>query len=277
MRLGENPSLLAGVIGWPVAHSRSPKLHSTWLARYGINGEYRLLPVPPAELAATLRTLPAQGFVGANLTIPHKEAALALCDVLRPSAERAAAVNTLEFVDGKIIGSNTDGIGFIANLLAHGVDPARGPALIIGAGGAARAIGAALQDAGAAVTFCNRTAERAIALAKAFPPATTLPWDQRETALNNFALLVNTTALGMAQQPPLQMSLEHARPDLAVADIVYVPLQTPLLADAAARGLKPVEGLGMLLHQAAPGFAAWFGVQPEVDAELYRIVAADLL
>jgi shikimate dehydrogenase len=276
MRL-QDSTLLAGVIGWPVAHSRSPKLHNTWLARYGINGEYRLLPVPPADLAATLRRLPAEGFVGANLTIPHKVAALALCDVLHPSAERAAAVNTLEFSSGKIIGSNTDGIGFIANLRAHGVDPARGPALILGAGGAARAIGAALQDAGAPITFCNRTLERALALAAEFPPACLLPWEQRETALKDFALLVNTTSLGMANQPPLQMSLDNAAPDLTVADIVYVPLQTPLLSAAAARGLKPVEGLGMLLHQAAPGFAAWFGVQPVVDDELYRIVAADLL
>jgi shikimate dehydrogenase len=276
MRL-QDSTLLAGVIGWPVAHSRSPQLHNTWLARYGINGEYRLLPVPPADLAATLRRLPAEGFVGANLTIPHKAAALALCDVLHPSAERAAAVNTLEFSSGKIIGSNTDGIGFIANLRAHGVDPARGPALILGAGGAARAIGAALQDAGAPITFCNRTLERALALAAEFPPACLLPWEQRETALKDFALLVNTTSLGMANQPPLQMSLDNAAPDLTVADIVYVPLQTPLLSAAAARGLKPVEGLGMLLHQAAPGFAAWFGVQPVVDDELYRIVAADLL
>ncbi len=276
MRL-QDSTLLAGVIGWPVAHSRSPKLHGTWLARYGINGEYRLLPVQPADLAATLRRLPTEGFVGANVTIPHKEAALALCDVLHPSAERAAAVNTLEFSSGKIIGSNTDGIGFIANLRAHGIDPSRGPALILGAGGAARAIGAALQDAGAAVTFCNRTPERAIALAAAFSPAAVLPWAQRETALKDFALLVNTTSLGMAHQPPLKMSLANAAPGLAVADIVYVPLQTQLLSDAAAHGLKPVEGLGMLLHQAAPGFAAWFGVQPQVDAELYRIVAADLV
>jgi shikimate dehydrogenase len=272
MRL-QSSTLRAGVIGWPVAHSRSPRLHGTWLARYGIDGEYCLLPVEPADLPATLRALPAQGFVGANLTIPHKEAALALCDVLRPSALRAKAVNTLEFRDGKIIGSNTDGLGFIANLRAHDVDPARGPALILGAGGAARAIGAALQDAGAAITFCNRSADRATALAAEFLPATALPWAQREAALNDYALLVNTTSLGMTHQPPLQMSLHHAAPGLAVADIVYVPLQTPLLADAATRGLKPIEGLGMLLHQAVPGFKAWFGVQPEVDAELYRIVA----
>ncbi len=252
MRLHENRTLLAGVIGWPVAHSRSPRLHGAWLARYGINGEYRLLPVEPTDLPATLRALPGQGFVGANLTIPHKEAALALCDVLQPSAERAAAVNTLEFRDGKIIGSNTDGIGFIANLRAHGVDPARGPALILGAGGAARAIGTALQDAGAAITFCNRSPDRAAALAAEFAPATAINWEQRETAVKDFSLLVNTTSLGMAHQPPLLMPLDKAASDLAVADIVYVPLQTQLLADAAAHGLKPVEGFG---DAAAPGRA----------------------
>jgi len=277
MRLAESPKLLAGVIGWPVAHSRSPRLHGAWLARYHIDGEYLLLPVQPGDLAAALHDLPGKGFVGANLTIPHKEAALPLCDVLQPSAQRAKAVNTLQFSGGKIIGSNTDGAGFIANLRAHGVDPAAGPALILGAGGAARAIGAALQDAGAVITFCNRTAERAAALAKDFPPATTLLWAQREAALKDFALLVNTTALGMDHQPELRMSLESANSGLTVADIVYVPLETALLREAAARGLKAVEGLGMLLHQAVPGFEAWFGVRPVVDAELYRIVAADLL
>jgi shikimate dehydrogenase len=277
MRLAESPKILAGVIGWPVAHSRSPRLHGAWLARYGIDGEYRLLPVRPEGLKDALRELPAKGFVGGNLTIPHKEAALALCDVLKPSAQRAGAVNTLQFSDGKIVGSNTDGTGFIANLRAHGVDPAAGPALILGAGGAARAIGAALQDAGATITFCNRTAERAAALAADFAPAGSLPWAQREATLKDFALLVNTTALGMRHQPALQMSLDAAAPTLVVSDIVYVPLETILLRDAAARGLKTVEGLGMLLHQAVPGFEAWFGVRPEVDAELYRIVAADLL
>jgi shikimate dehydrogenase len=277
MRLGQNSKPLAGVIGWPVAHSRSPRLHGAWLARYGIDGEYRLLPVEPGKLPEALRELPKRGFVGANLTIPHKETALALCDVLHPSAARAGAVNTLQFAGDKIIGSNTDGTGYLANLRAHGVDPAAGPALILGAGGAARAIGAALQDAGAAVTFCNRTAERAAALAADFPPAAALPWEQREAALPDFALLVNTTALGMQHQPPLQMSLDAAPSGLVVSDIVYVPLETALLKEAAARGLKAVEGLGMLLHQAVPGFEAWFGVRPVVDDELYRIVAAELL
>jgi shikimate dehydrogenase len=277
MRLADSPSPLAGVIGWPVAHSRSPRLHNAWLARYGLPGEYRLLPVPPGELAQTLRALPALGFVGANLTIPHKEAGLALCDRLEPSARRAGAVNTLCFSGGHIIGSNTDGAGYLANLRAHGVDPARGPALILGAGGAARAIGAALQEAGAPITFCNRTLERALALAGDLPPAATLPWAHRESALKDFALLVNATLLGMHNQPPLAVSLEAAPPGLVVSDIVYVPLETALLRDAAARGLKTVEGLGMLLHQAVPGFEAWFGLRPEVDAELYRLVAADLL
>jgi shikimate dehydrogenase len=277
MRVRQNSVRISGVIGWPVAHSRSPKLHGAWLARYGIKGAYLLVPVPPAELAANLRAMPFEGFVGANLTIPHKETALGLCDVLRPSAIRARAVNTLEFVNGKTIGSNTDGAGFIANLRAHGVDPARGPALILGAGGAARAIGAALQDVGAAVVFCNRSPERAAALATAFPPAIALPWELREVAAKDCALLVNTTSLGMEHQPPLEMSLEFAHNDLAVADIVYVPLEKNLLRDAKARGLVAVEGLGMLLHQAVQGFAAWFGVTPVVDDEIYRIVAADLL
>ncbi len=235
------------------------------------------LPVPPESLAANLRAMPFEGFVGANLTIPHKETGLALCDVLSASAVRARAVNTIEFVSGKIVGSNTDGAGFIANLRAHGVDPGRGPALILGAGGAARAIGAALQDAGAAVTFCNRSPERAVALAAAFPPAAALPWALRGVAVKDFALLVNSTSLGMENQPPLEMPLDFAASDLAVADIVYVPLETALLRDARARGLVAVEGLGMLLHQAVPGFAAWFGVTPVVDDDIYRIVAADLL
>lgn len=276
MRLRDNAFRIAGVIGWPVAHSRSPRLHGAWLARYGIAGDYLRLPVPPESLAANLRAMPFEGFVGANLTIPHKETGLALCDVLNASAVRARAVNTIEFVSGKIVGSNTDGAGFIANLRAHGVDPGRGPALILGAGGAARAIGAALQDAGAAVTFCNRSPERAVALAAAFPPAAALPWALRGVAVKDFALLVNSTSLGMENQPPLEMPLDFAASDLAVADIVYVPLETALLRDARARGLVAVEGLGMLLHQAVPGFAAWFGVTPVVDDDIYRIVAADL-
>ena len=231
------------------------------------------LPVAPEYFAEVVRALAHAGFAGANVTIPHKEAAFAACNMVEDFARRAGAVNTLVFTPNGIEGRNTDGYGFIANLRAHGVNPAV-PALILGAGGAARAITAALQDAGADVTICNRSMDRAVALAAALPPARLLPWDAREAALADYALLVNTTSLGMVHNPPLEMSLDRAANNLAVADIVYAPLQTPLLAAAAARGLKPVEGLGMLLHQAVPGFAAWFGITPSVDEELYQIVSA---
>ena len=232
------------------------------------------LPVAPEHFPNVVRALAQAGFAGCNVTIPHKEAAFAVCDLVDETAHRAGAVNTLVFTAQGIEGRNTDGYGFVANLRAHGVNPAAGPALILGAGGAARAIAAALQDEGTAVTICNRTRDRAEALAAALPPARVLPWDRRADALVDYALLVNTTSLGMVHNPPLEMPLEKAAPGLAVADIVYAPLQTALLAEATARGLKAVEGLGMLLHQAVPGFAAWFGVTPQVDEELYRIVAA---
>jgi shikimate dehydrogenase len=274
MRLLTGSARLAGVIGWPVAHSRSPRIHGTWLARHGIDGAYVPLAVAPAHFAEVVRSLAHAGFAGANVTIPHKEAAFAACDVVEAFARRAGAVNTLIFSDKGIEGRNTDGYGFVANLRAHGVNPAAGPALILGAGGAARAIAAALQESGTEVTICNRSPERAAALTTALPPARLLSWAQREAALADFSLLVNTTSLGMAHNPALAMSLARAAPALAVADIVYTPLETPLLAEAAARGLRAVEGLGMLLHQAVPGFSAWFGVTPVVDDELYRIVAA---
>jgi shikimate dehydrogenase len=274
MRLLTGSARLAGVIGWPVAHSRSPKLHGTWLNRYGIDGAYLPLPVAPENFAAVVRALAQAGFAGANVTIPHKQAAFAACTRADASAHRAGAVNTLVFRDGDIHGSNTDGYGFTANLRAHGVNPAAGPALILGAGGAARAIAAALMAEGAEVFICNRTAERAAALAAHLNGLQILPWERRAAGLGSFALLVNTTALGMAGHAPLDLPLDHANPSLVVADIVYAPLETPLLAAARARRLVAVEGLGMLLHQAVPGFAAWFGVTPIVDDELYRIVAA---
>ncbi len=232
------------------------------------------MPARPEDFVEVVRGLAKAGFAGANVTIPHKEAALALCDRLEDSAKRAGAANTLVFGPDGITGSNTDGYGFVANLRAHGVDPARGPALILGAGGAARAIAAALQAEGAAVVFCNRTAERAAALAACLPPARVLPWADRAAALADFLLLVNTTSLGMTGQPELEISLESAAQEMVVADLVYAPLETPLLAAARARGLRVVEGLGMLLHQAVPGFAAWFGVTPVVDEEIYRIAGA---
>jgi shikimate dehydrogenase len=228
--------------------------------------------VRPEDFADVVRALAKAGFAGANVTIPHKQAAFAVCDIVAAEARRAGAVNTLVFRDGAIEGFCTDGAGFLANLAAHGAAPV-GPALILGAGGAARAIGAALQDAGATVTFCNRTAERAAELAAALG-GDWLPWAEREAAVKTFSLLVNTTSLGMVNHPPLEMNLDAAGAALVVADIVYAPLETPLLASARARGLRAVEGLGMLLHQAVPGFAAWFGVTPVVDDEIYRIVSA---
>ena len=268
---------LAGVLGWPVAHSRSPRLHGFWLERHGVDGAYLPLPVRPEHFDEAVRGMVALGFAGANVTIPHKLAAFAICDEVDGTARRAGAVNTMVFRDGRISGSNTDGSGFIANLRDHGVDPAAGPALLLGAGGSARAIAAALQDAGAIVSFANRTLENAESLAADLPGLRVLDWRARDKALPDFALIVNTTALGMTGEDPLPVDLSRAAPGSAVADIVYVPLETPLLAAARARGLRPVEGLGMLLHQARPGFAAWFGVEPEVDAALRRFVAADLI
>ena len=266
---------VAGVIGNPVVHSRSPMLHNHWLARHRIDGAYVPLPVQQADLAAALRGLRAAGFAGANVTIPHKEAVLALCDHVDESARRAGAVNTLVFGPRGVSGSNTDGAGFLANLTAHGVSP-RGPALLLGAGGAARAIAAALLGAGAAVAICNRSHERAQALQAVMPELELVGWGARASAAAGRALLVNTTSLGMHGQPPLDIDLSGASPDLVVADIVYVPMETALLARARAQGLRTVPGLGMLLHQAVPGFAAWFGVTPEVDRETWDMIAADI-
>lgn len=274
MKLLSGSARLAGVTGWPVSHSRSPRIHNYWLNRYEIDGAYVPLPIRPEDFTTSIPALAKAGFAGLNVTIPHKEAAFAVCDRVDETAHRAGAVNTLVFTPQGIEGRNTDGYGFLANLRRHGVNPASGPVLILGAGGAARGIGAALQEAGAEITFTNRTAERAAALAAALPPAKILAWEQREAALTDYALLINTTSLGMVHQPALEMNLDHASSTLVVADIVFSPLETPLLATAKQRGLRPVEGLGMLLHQAVPGFAAWFGVTPEVDDALYQIVAA---
>jgi len=272
MRLLTGSARIAGVIGWPVAHSRSPRIHGTWLNRHGIDGAYIPMAVPPAQFEQVGRGLAAAGFAGVNVTIPHKEAAFALCDRLDPSARRAGAVNTLVFRDG-IEGSNTDGYGFVANLRAHGVNPGAGPALILGAGGAARAVAAALQEEGAGVIICNRTAERAQALAAHLPAAQVLPWEHRSQALSNVALVVNTTSLGMMGKEELGITFRFAAAGLVAADIVYAPLETRFLAEAREAGLRAVEGLGMLLHQAVPGFEAWFGIRPVVDEELYRIAA----
>ena len=265
---------VAGIAGWPVTYSRSPRLHGFWLRRHGIDGAYIPLPIRPGEFAIAMRGLLAAGFAGANVTIPHKLAAFDICDSVDDTARRAGAVNTLVFRDGRIAGSNTDGYGFVANLRAHGVDPAAGPALRRSAP-AARRVRSRRRclDAGAPVTVANRTRSRAEALARDLAGLRVVEWDARVAALADHALVVNTTPLGMVGHEPLDLDLSRAPASLVVADNVYVPLETPLLAAARRRGLRCVEGLGMLLHQAVPGFHAWFGVEPQVDEELRQFVA----
>jgi len=267
---------LAGVIGWPVGHSRSPRLHNHWLERLGIDGAYVPLAVAPTDLAAVLAALPRMGFAGANLTVPHKEAALALADEIEPLAARIGAVNTLVVRDGRLIGRNTDAFGFLENLRqgAPQWHPEAGPALVLGAGGAARAVVAALLEAGVPeIRLANRSAERAAALAQALGgPIRPVAWTDRAAALAEAALVVNTTTLGMTGQQPLELDLGRLPPGAVVNDIVYAPLETELLAAARRRGNPAVDGLGMLLWQAVPGFEAWFGVRPTVDAALRDFV-----
>ncbi len=274
---------LAGVAGWPVGHSLSPRLHGFWLEHHGIDGAYLPLAVAPEHFETALRGLGDLGFRGVNVTSPHKQAALALCDEVAPLAARIGAVNTLVFEDGRLKGSNTDAFGFLENLRrgAPGWDPAAGPALILGAGGAARAVAVALLDAGApALRLANRTAVRAEALVQELGvgqlggEVTAVPWEARGAALGDLALLANTTSLGMTGQPPRDLDLDPMPRGALVTDIVYVPLETDLLARARARGNPAVDGLGMLLHQARPGFETWFGVAPEVTAELRAFVLA---
>jgi shikimate dehydrogenase len=272
---------IAGVMGWPVGHSRSPRLHGYWLSRYGVDGAYVPLAVPPEHFAEALRALPKLGFAGANITAPHKEAALAAVDEADETARRIGAVNTIIVRDGgSLSGANTDAFGFIENLrqAAPKWRAEAGPALVIGAGGAARAVIVALLDAGAsALLLTNRSAARADALADEFGAAlSTVPWAARHEAVAAAATLVNATSLGMTGQPPLELDLRALPAAALVSDIVYAPLQTPLLQAAAQRGNTVVDGLGMLLHQARPGFAAWFGVEPEVDQALRDHVLADI-
>ncbi len=278
----DSPSLsgrsrVAGVMGWPVAHSRSPRLHGYWLGKYGIDGAYIPLPVRPEQFAAALRALPMLGFAGVNVTVPHKEAALSAVDRADPAARRVGAVNTIvAAADGTLDGRNSDGFGFMENLRAGvaGWSPKAGPAVILGAGGSARAVAVALSDAGAPeIRIVNRTAERAERLsADIGGPFRVYGWVERASALLDAALLVNTTTLGMTGHPPLELALDRLPVTAVVNDIVYSPLETALLAAAKARGNPVVDGVGMLLHQARPGFAAWFGVEPEVTPELRRFV-----
>jgi shikimate dehydrogenase len=272
---------LAGVMGWPVGHSRSPRLHGYWLERYGIDGTYVPLAVPPAHFAQALRMLALMGFRGVNVTVPHKEAALAAVDTLDSTARRIGAVNTVMMEpDGTLRGTNTDAVGFLEHLRASAPawTPNAGPAVVIGAGGAARAVIVALQDAGVReIRIVNRTRDRAEQLAMALDGALgVLSWVARNSALANAALVVNTTSLGMTGQPALEIDLAALPAGACVFDCVYAPLETALLAQARARGLVAVDGLGMLIHQARAGFTAWFGVEPEVDDTLRRFLAEGL-
>lgn len=271
---------LAGVVGWPIAHSLSPRLHSLWLRHYRIDGAYVPLAVRPEHLAEVLAALPKLGFGGVNVTVPHKEKALALVHEAEPSARRIGAVNTI-VIDalGRLIGGNTDAFGFVESLreASPGWRADRGPAVVLGAGGASRAIAVALLEEGAPeVRLLNRTFARAAGLtAEVGGPVAAAPWTERAEALSGAALLVNATTLGMRHQPPLDLDLARLPKSAIVCDIVYAPLLTPLLAAAAARGNPTVSGLGMLLHQARPGFAAWFGRMPEVLPDLRERLLAD--
>lgn len=270
------PLKLAGVIGFPVAHSRSPRLHGFWLARHGIAGHYVPLQVAPQDFADCLRALPRMGFAGANVTIPHKEAALELADRKSELAQRIGAANTLVFTDDGVEADNTDAHGFTANILDHRPEWQPGTVALIGAGGASRAVIVALLDRGAnSIRVSNRSAGRAEALAADFGEAVIpVPWHERHSMLAGCDTLVNATSQGMAGQPALDLHLDDLPLTALVNDLVYTPLETPLLSAARQRGNPVVDGLGMLLHQAVPGFSRWFGVTPQVDQALRDAVLA---
>lgn len=273
------------IIGRPVKHARSPLIHQFWLRELGLEGSYERQEVMPGAVAAVLRELPAQGFRGGNITVPHKEEAFAACDDLTDVAKAAGAVNTVWFEAGRLCGDNTDGTGFVAHLdqIHPEWDANRPNIVILGAGGAARGLLVPLIDRNpASITLTNRSAERAEILVadirKARPKAEIhiVPWENRGLALAKADLLINSTSLGMNGQPPLDIDLMPLPASAIVADIVYVPLETPLLVAARARGLKTLDGLGMLLHQAVPGFERWFGVKPRVTDALRQHILADL-
>ena len=260
---------IAGVMGWPVEHSLSPRLHTYWLNAYGIKGEYRLLPVRPENLRDELKALAAKGFAGVNLTVPHKEAAMGVLDAKDNLVEKIGATNTIVMRNGKLFGMNTDVYGFAQNLLSAGFKPAKS-ATLLGAGGAARAAVAALLDMGFTdIRIVNRTRANADNLAGAFDTARikTYDWGDRH-ALEGVSLLANSTSLGLKNQPPLEIDLTGLPKDAWVTDMVYAPLETDLLKRAKERGNKTVDGLGMLLHQARPAFKEFFGVDPDVTPEL---------
>ncbi len=270
----------AGVIGWPIEQSKSPLIHGYWLDVYNIVGRYDAIAVSPDDLGEAIKRLQGQGYAGLNITVPHKEKICAIVDELTPRATRIGAVNTVVFKDNKVFGDNTDGVGFINNLKS-GAEFARDSAMILGAGGAARAVlDALIQEGFRDIIIANRTTARAEALIKSFKTKTAnlhvIAWEDIPNHLAELSLLVNTTSLGMAGQAELSLDLAHLSPKTLVTDIVYNPLQTALLRKATNRGNPTIDGLGMLLHQAVPGFHAWFGTEPEVTSALRTLIMADL-
>lgn len=274
------PARRACVVGWPVAHSRSPLIHGYWLEQYGIEGSYGREAVAPEDLGGFVQRLGSLGYVGCNVTLPHKEAVYGLVEVQDDTTKQIEAVNTLYMEGGRLLGFNSDAYGFIAHLRSMLPEwRCEGShVVVLGAGGAARAIVAGLLGEGVdRITIANRTEVRGQALAAHFgAQVCTVPWPQIADELSGCDLLVNTTQLGMAGQPALDIELDSLRIGAAVADIVYVPLETDLLRRARARGNPVVDGLGMLLHQAVPGFEVWFGVRPEVTPNLRALIEADL-
>jgi len=274
----DKPVPKAGVMGWPIGHSLSPRVHGFWLQSLHIQGSYEAFAVKPEDLRTALHNLQANGLVGVNLTIPHKIAALKIVDTLNEAAKRIGAVNLVTVdASGKLHGSNTDAYGFAQNLLSAGVRPFRGTAFVLGAGGASRAVLVALEDLGfSEIRIANRTIKSAekLALELATPQTkiSVVPWAHASEKFEGSDLLVNTTSLGMAGQPELTVSLDALPPSASVADIVYAPLETALLKQAKKRGCRTIDGLGMLLHQARPAFKAFFGRDPEVTEDLRAFV-----
>lgn len=274
-----NTFVMAGVMGWPVAHSRSPVIHNHWIRQYGLQGAYGLFPVQPDKLEDAIRGLPALGLAGCNITIPHKVDAMKFMDVVDPLARRMGAINTVVVTpEGALHGFNNDGYGYIQSLRDAKPDwrAGAGPATVLGAGGAARAVVLSLMDQGATeIRLINRTRTKAQELADEFGQSiVVVDWNDRHDALPGTALLVNTTNQGMHGQPDLDIQLDGLPVSALVSDAIYIPLETPLLKAARLRGNATVNGLGMLLNQARPAFKAWFGVMPEVTDELCSAIMA---
>ena len=273
--------LLAGVMGWPISQSRSPMLHNYWFEKHRLAGTYVPLAIPPERLETALRALPALNFAGCNLTIPLKQDAMKIVDEVDVTAKKIGAMScVIVRPDGSLFGTNNDYYGFIHNILDFVPDwrAEAGPVAVMGAGGGARAVVYGLMERGARdIRLCNRTLARAEKLARDFAgPITVLPWGKRHDALDGIAMLVNATSQGMIGQQPLDLRLDKLSKQALVADIIYIPRETPLIAAAKARGNRTVTGLGMLLHQGRPAWKAWFGIEPEVTAELRARIEATI-